>query len=567
MESRKGSMKTWLMCIVLLLPSFVLAADDTGWRQPGVRVWYAGITAGYSGQTDAEEANLIEQGTGTTLRVVRHSAVSFWDSPLPSSVLPVPNPTREGPFWISPARLRALHPPQAFSWNGLSLSVKARVTYQHADDLPFLALLPVQALYQAKAPRELITLTGENDGVFGDYFFDVETGLGLSSTLSMPGFYMMMMMSEINYDFAAHQAFPEDDGPHTCYRANQMAGRVEWPINEFYMFEERVVSRYGPSIRSDLTLGLHNIATGQSFQSDYYSIFDGQTRQFWITPITRAAEATASWTVNGTHGFFWVPPGDLTRDTIRVWGVDLTRRAPAGEDAVFESDQLPTDWGFTRLQLAPDGFVREMTVQSPSRSFNMDSRAASPSSKTNTITGRAYYLQTMGQAVPPATLRDLGIVKMTAPARLTLRGSPITRKVNVIVQNHAAETATIPGAAFLRLSVISLGSCPDPSATLVSPTKFPVTLAPGRKMMAAFAVTYDCANDPLANTRTATHWDYRYLAGVQGGDDDAHDDACPHDAPPGGVDPVNGKIKDKGCGGKKPDGMLGAELYTDVVVK
>ncbi len=82
-----------------------------------------------------------------------------------------------------------------------------------------------------------------------------------------------------------------------------------------------------------------------------------------------------------------------------------------------------------------------------------------------------------------------------------------------------------------------------------------------------FAVTYECANDPLATTKTETHWDYRYRAELQGADMDANDDICPHDMPAGGVDPVNTGVKDKGCGGKKPDNTFGAELYTDVVVK
>jgi hypothetical protein len=389
-----------------------LAAEDTGWRQPGVRVWYIGATASYSGQGDAEEAQLIERAAGTGLRVVKHSAVDFWNAPLPSSVLAAPDPASEGPFWISPQRLRQLHQADAFSWQGLALVVKARITYQRAEDLPFIAHLPVQALYQVQAPRELITLTGENDGVFGDYFFDVETGLGLSSTLATPGFYMMMMLAEINYDFATHQAFAEDDGPHTGFRARQGAGRLQWPVNQFYLFEERIVSRYGFLVRADLTLSLNNIATGASFSGNYYSLFDGVTRQFSLTPITRgdaaAAAGAKAWTSNGTHAFFWVPPGDLSRAGIRVWDVDLTRRSPVGGDTVFAADVPPATgngiWGFTRLQVDADGFVREMTVQAPWMGFDVDSSVALSASKINEVTGRAYYKATMGQASPPCPI-------------------------------------------------------------------------------------------------------------------------------------------------------------------
>lgn len=112
--------RTWFILVLpvlaLVTGNVDLRADDTGWRQPGVRVWYVGVSAGYSGQSDAEEANLIDRYEGTGLRIVKHSAVAFWDAPLPVSVLSAPNPASEGPFWISPARLRALHPPHAFSW-------------------------------------------------------------------------------------------------------------------------------------------------------------------------------------------------------------------------------------------------------------------------------------------------------------------------------------------------------------------------------------------------------------------------------------------------------------------
>lgn len=452
--------------------------------------------------------------------------------------------------------------------------VKARVTYAHADDLPFYAYLPVQALYQVKSPRELITLTGDNDGVVGDYFFDVETGLGLSSTLATPGFYMMMLLSEINYDFATHQAFAEDDGPHSAYRASQMAGRMEWPISQFYLFEERVISRYRQSVRTDLTLSLQNIATGQSFQGDYTSWFDGENRQFWIAPIgVTTAATTTTLTTNGTHAFYWIPPGDMTRNTIRVWDWDLTRRDPVDSDTVFASDGLPGDWGFTRLQLDPNGFAREMTVQSPSMSFAVDSSTALPSSKTNYVTGRAYYLETMGHAIPgSSSRRDLGLMKMTAPKTITLKGTPVTKTVKLTLQNHGTQSETISDATALAqlvtLTVNSLGACANPPATIISPTVFPVTLAPKKKLTMTFAVSYGCANDPAPTTKIEAHRDYSYLAELHGtADADAHDDACPHNAPPAGIDPVNSKIKDQGCGGKRADKTLGADVLTDVIIK
>jgi hypothetical protein len=372
---------------------------------------------------------------------------------------------------------------------------------------------------------------------------------------------MMMMLSEINYDFATHQAFAEDNGAHTGYRASQMAGRQAWPVSQFFLFEERVVSRYRQSIRSDLTLSLQNIASGQSFQGDYTSWFNGDTRQFWITPIGVAMAAASTLTTNGTHGFFWVPAGDLARDTIRVWDLDLAR----GDPGVFGTGQAPGDWGFTRLEFDADGFVQEMTVQSPAMGFDVDFRTATAGSTTNYVTGRAYYLQSMSNAIPGGvSQRDLGVMKMKVPKKITYAGSPVTKTVAVTLQNHGAQPETITNG-MLHLEVISLGACLNPVASVLSPA-FPVTLAPKAKLTIVFAVAYGCANDPLASSKTAAHLDYRYAAEVVA-DADAHDDACPHDAPAGGIDPVNSKVKDKGCGGKNPDNTLGADLYTDIIQK
>jgi hypothetical protein len=177
----------------------------------------------------------------------------------------------------------------------------------------------------------------------------------------------------------------------------------------------------------------------------------------------------------------------------------------------------------------------------------------------------------------PPIPRDLGVMKMTVPKKITDKGVPITKKAKVTIQNHGTESEFIPDAtvlsALVKLNVISLGACANPTATILSPTKFPIMLAPKKKLTVVFSVTFDCVNDAQASTKTEPHWDYRYVATVDGAalgwsvDANAQDNHCPHDAPPGGVDPINNKIKDQGCGGKKPDKTFGADVFTDVVVK
>ena len=96
---------------------------------------------------------------------------------------------------------------------------------------------------------------------------------------------------------------------------------------------------------------------------------------------------------------------------------------------------------------------------------------------------------------------------------------------------------------------------------------------PKQKMNVFFDVTYGCANDPL---KGVGHEDYRYLATVHheaiDGNADTHtaDDTCPRPPLPSGVDPnpdPNKPLKDNGCGGKFPDGSIGADVKTDVFVK
>jgi hypothetical protein len=107
---------------------------------------------------------------------------------------------------------------------------------------------------------------------------------------------------------------------------------------------------------------------------------------------------------------------------------------------------------------------------------------------------------------------------------------------------------------------------------------FPLVLAPKQKLTVAFEMIFTgaCVPDPLKTTkREPGHEDYRLIAMVDHSaldgqvDTDPVDDVCPHSVePPFRSDPnPDGAIKDKGCGGKKPDKTFGAEVLIDVVDK
>lgn len=185
---------------------------------------------------------------------------------------------------------------------------------------------------------------------------------------------------------------------------------------------------------------------------------------------------------------------------------------------------------------------------------------------------------------------DFAVVQIKAPKFVTLTGKKPTptKQVKVQIQNQAPHNETIPDLAALG-ALVSLtlesvnGACPAPVATLIG-TKppLPLTLKPKRKVNVVFDVEFSCVNDGAKSSKKAPgHEDYRYIATVDhaafdtatGGtgeaDSDTIDDVCPRTiAPPFRLDPnPNGKLKDRGCGAKKPDKTFGADVLTDVVDK
>jgi hypothetical protein len=171
---------------------------------------------------------------------------------------------------------------------------------------------------------------------------------------------------------------------------------------------------------------------------------------------------------------------------------------------------------------------------------------------------------------------DLAITDIDAPPKLPLGKKPVTRRVSVHVQNRGAHPVVIPDAAHLgalvTLTVESLGTCPTPLSVIRPQFRFPVTIKTKQKLIVPYDVTINCANDPVDSTaKNPGHEDYRVKARVDHaalGATDAHpeDDECPRSVtPPGAMDPYpDGRIVDKGCGRRKPDGTFGAAILIDV---
>ncbi len=178
-----------------------------------------------------------------------------------------------------------------------------------------------------------------------------------------------------------------------------------------------------------------------------------------------------------------------------------------------------------------------------------------------------------GPACASVVSHNLAVIAIKAPkvVALTAKKPSQTKFVRVTIQNRGDHPEMIMDSGVLAnlvaLELESTGSnCVAPEAELVvgPPQRpLPVTLKPKQKFTAIFTVTYDCANDPL---KGPGHEDFEYYAEVHheaiDGQPDGQpaDDDCPHDA-------IGGAFKDKGCGGKKPDGTRGEDVLTDVTVK
>ena len=167
-----------------------------------------------------------------------------------------------------------------------------------------------------------------------------------------------------------------------------------------------------------------------------------------------------------------------------------------------------------------------------------------------------------------AGIYDLAITSIKQPKKIPLSAGTLSKTslLKLKLQNRGPFEETIEGASMLTnlitLTAESLGSCPATSPTLHAgkPQKsFPITLKPGKTLTIYYDVTFDCANEPAQGTP-----DYRFSAVVNRAAIDGKEDTNPLDdvCPRSSTSP-----KDKGCGAKKPDGTLGGDILTDVVMK
>jgi len=250
---KKRIIVSLLMIFWWIFSGSVAWAIDTGWMQKGVRVWYFG-SAGSGMSSNAVESYLFGPINGNNVPVTHHSALTHWTLPNPVDTTTY-SIIDQGPCWIHPTVLQNIK--VGDTWLGIEIKSMYRVTYNSYNDfknnndefdsLPYL-LLPIKALFDLQPQREVVKLVYGNplspdfDEVWGTAFFDTETGLCLFNLRLTISNTVWFILSEINYDFATHTAYAEDNGPHTGFLASVIKSST--PSN-LIDIDASVETRYG----------------------------------------------------------------------------------------------------------------------------------------------------------------------------------------------------------------------------------------------------------------------------------------------------------------------------------
>jgi hypothetical protein len=165
----------------------------------------------------------------------------------------------------------------------------------------------------------------------------------------------------------------------------------------------------------------------------------------------------------------------------------------------------------------------------------------------------------------PILPHDLSIVSITVPKTINLssRTPSVTKKATVTIQNLGPLTEHITediltNLVDFELTSLSPATCPAPVPVLVLPTIFPIKLSPKRTLKLNYNITFNCANNPGKGTN-----DFSYAATVHAEAIDGNPDTNPSNDDC----PRNPSGTDKGCGNRNPNRTLGADIFTDVIMK
>ena len=445
---------------------------DMGWLRSGVRLWY--FITSVTESTNSKPSSLQLAGVYTIKSVENGNLIvgedylpMGTDVTLPSHDIVVQNPAREGPVWISPPILARLKTGDRITWMGNEYVVSKR-GMTSIDELiksfvasPLPALVALYLSGQGREPtardvlskdvtglrRDIVILEGsrvEQDGerTYAAAAFDVATGLLITekfkATSGQSTMISYMTLAEINYDFLRHEAFPEPEGPHTgfMYRAiyNDMSTGYGYSVVascvgrykglEFFTIQLILNPTY--VILSDLIALAYD-----EVREEAYAMNLGNGQYDLGLPRGKVVRV-------GDHVPLYIPPKDLSKDTITVWGVTLTNHG----EGTFVATNYPQTFGFTHLTFNEEGYMQSMGIYAVIAGTPINFQPTSPISVDAFQTSLQYYQSKLGGPVKPSPKPLVSIITQTPQPTTTPNPPTIT---NQETSNQQTNTGNLGG--------------------------------------------------------------------------------------------------------------------------
>ena len=445
---------------------------DMGWLRSGVRLWY--FITSITKSTNSKPSSLQLAGVYTIKGVENGNLIvgedylpMGTDVTLPSHDIVVQNPAREGPVWISPLILARLKTGDRITWMGNEYVVSKR-GMTSIDELiksfvasPLPALLALYLSGQGREPtardvlskdvtglrRDVVILEGsrvEQDGerTYAAAAFDVATGLLITekfkATSGQSTMISYMTLAEINYDFLRHEAFPEPEGPHTgfMYRAmyNDMSTGYGYSVvascvgryKGLELFTIQLILNPTYVILSDLIALAYD-----EVREEAYAINLGNGQYDLGLPRGKLVRV-------GDHTPLYIPPKDLSKDTITVWGVTLTNHG----EGTFVATNYPQTFGFTHLTFNEEGYVQSMGIYAVITGTPINFQPTSPISVDAFQTSLQYYQSKLGGPVKPSPKPLVSIITQTSQPTTTPNPPTTT---NQETSNQQTNTGNLGG--------------------------------------------------------------------------------------------------------------------------
>jgi len=444
---------------------------DIGWLRLGVRVWYFAVSITESANNKPSSLQLagvytIKGVENDNLIVGEDYLPMSADVTLPSHDLVVRNPAKEGPIWLSPPILAQLKTGDRITWIGNEYVVSKR-GMTSIDELiksftvsPLPALVALYLSSQGREPtakdllsedikglrRDVVIIEGsrvEQNGerTYAAAAFDVETGLllaekfkGTSGQSTMTSY---MVLAEINYDFLRHEAFPEPEGPHTGFTYGAMYHDISTGYGysviascvgrykELEFFTLQLILNPSYMILSDLIALTYDEAGEEA-----YAINLGNGQYDLGLPRGKVVRI-------GDHVPLYIPPKDLGKDTINVWGITLTNHG----EGTFVATNYPQTFGFTQLTFNEEGYAQTMGIYAVIAGTPMNLQPTTPVNINAFKTSLQYYRTKLGGPVKPSPKPLVSIITQTTQPTTT--ANPPT--ANQETSNQQTSTGNLGG--------------------------------------------------------------------------------------------------------------------------